>query len=109
MATVLAGAKLIALRKAKEDVRPIAVGNCLRRPTAKAACSLLKGKIESFLSPYQFGVCTPGGADLMILVLRHPDWILLKTDAKIAFNSVSRNALLDNVQDHFPELLAFDF
>ncbi|XP_065832959.1 uncharacterized protein [Oscarella lobularis] len=112
VATVLAGAKLIALRKANNDVRPIAVGNCLRRLTAKAACSLLESKIESFLSPYQFGVCTPGGADLMIHVIQlvlqsNPHWVLLKTDAKNAFNSVSRKTILDNVRDSFSELLSF--
>ena len=45
----------------------------------------------------------------MIQLVRqsNPHWVLLKTDAKNAFNSVSRKTILDNVRDSFPELLSF--
>ena len=77
----------------KYDVRPIAVGDCLRRLTAKLACRQLKVKISNYLSPYQNGVATPGGAELMTHLIqacleKHPDWIVIKTDAKNAFSVV---------------------
>lgn len=33
-----------------------------------------------------------------------PDWIVIKTDAHNAFNSVSRAEVLSQVANHFPEL-----
>ncbi|KAL5489657.1 hypothetical protein EMCRGX_G018775 [Ephydatia muelleri] len=55
----LAGGKLIALSKNKEgclpDVRPIAMGETLRRLTEKCICAILKKKISSFFQPSQFG------------------------------------------------------
>src|SRR5207237_266507 len=35
------------------------------------------------------------------------DYVLLKVDARNAFNSCSRQQLLDEVRDHYPELLPF--
>lgn len=70
MATPLAGAKMIALQKNMNDVRPIAVGDCFRRPTAKIACHELKQKISSFFSPSQYEVAMPGGAQLMVPLIQ---------------------------------------
>ena len=50
-ATAFASARLIALRKGKSDVRPIAVGNVFRRLVAKLACHLLKHRLRTFFSP----------------------------------------------------------
>ena len=60
----LAGGKLVALNKFREgqttDVRPIAVGETLRRLTGKCLCTLLKGKFSSFFQPFQFRGCLQG-------------------------------------------------
>ena len=109
VATTLAGAKLIALQKNVNDVRPIAVGDSFRRLTAKLACHQLKKKISTFLAPHQYGVSTPGGAELMTHLIQasleeHPEWIVIKTDAKNAFNTVDRSAFLSEVASTFPEL-----
>ena len=67
----LAGCKLIALNKNKEgcppDVRPIAVGETLRRLTGKCICAILKDKISSFFQPSQFGVACKGGAEKIVI------------------------------------------
>ena len=34
----------------------------------------------------------------------HKDWVVMKTDAKNAFNSVKRSHLLTQVSKHFPEM-----
>ena len=112
VATTLAGAKLIALQKNVNDVRPIAVGDSFRRLTAKLACHQLKKKISTFLAPHQYGVSTPGGAELMTHLIQasleeHPEWIVIKTDAKNAFNTVDRSAFLSEVASIFPELYPF--
>ena len=110
--TAFAGARLIALRKNSSDVRPIAIGSVFRRCVAKLALSVRKEQIGAFFSPFEFGVATPGGAEHLVHLLQlcasqHSDWIILKTDAKNAFNSVSRPLFLRQVAQHFPALYAF--
>ncbi|KAL5482191.1 hypothetical protein EMCRGX_G022486 [Ephydatia muelleri] len=60
IARFFAGARLIALNKIKEgcppDVRPIAVGDTLRRLAGKCVCAILKEKVADFFHPLQYGV-----------------------------------------------------
>ena len=106
IATVLAGAKLIALKKNECDVRPIAVGSCIRRLVAKSVCFQMKEVIANYLAPHQYEVCTPGGSEMLthlvqLCLQEHPDWVVLKLDAKNAFNTVSRKSILSEVALHF--------
>ena len=103
----LAGGSLTALVKGKPglppDIRPIAVGEALRRLTGKCLCAVLKSKASEFFAPFQFGVACPAGAEKVIHGLRHcieehweeEDFVVLKIDMCNAFNLVSRQALLD--------------
>ena len=45
------------------DVRPIAVGEVLRRLTSKCVCHLIKHKAAEFFHPFQFGVACSWGAE----------------------------------------------
>ena len=106
VATTLAGAKLIALQKNVNDVRPLAVGDCLRRLTAKLACRQLNEKIPIYLASHQYGVATPGGAELITHLIqacleKHPDWTVIKTDANNAFNTFDRSVFLSEVASIF--------
>jgi len=109
----LAGARLTALCKPNGDVRPIAAGNIFRRIAAKCACSLLKARVRALLSPLQLGVAFPAGCERIVHTMRKtlaeqwhdPDFVVLKVDFSNAFNSVSRRVLLEECQQHFPELL----
>ncbi|KAL5509541.1 hypothetical protein EMCRGX_G004932 [Ephydatia muelleri] len=95
------------------DIRPIAVGEALRRLTGKCLCAVLKSKASEFFAPFQFGVACPAGAEKVIHGLRHcieehweeEDFVVLKIDMCNAFNLVSRQALLDECAFHFPDLL----
>jgi hypothetical protein len=60
----LAGATLIALTKQDGGVRPIAVGECLRRLVAKCLCGKAKDDAHAYLWPLQIGVATPLGAEV---------------------------------------------
>ena len=64
--SALYGASLMAFSKPNGGVRPIAVGNTLRRLTAKAAAFSVKEKIRSKLSPLQLGVSVSGGAEAIV-------------------------------------------
>ncbi|KAL5479843.1 hypothetical protein EMCRGX_G023432, partial [Ephydatia muelleri] len=113
----LAEGSLTALVKGKPgfppDIRPIAVGEALRRLTGKCLCAVLKSKASEFFAPFQFGVACPAGAEKVIHGLRHcieehweeEDFVVLKIDMCNAFNLVSRQALLDECAFHFPDLL----
>eukprot|EP00731_Ephydatia_muelleri_P035300 Em0113g2a len=73
LAPYLAGGNLTALMKLKElgwDVRPIAVGEVLRRLAGKCACALTKEKATDFFAHFQFGVACPGGTEKIIHRLR---------------------------------------
>ena len=117
----LAGGNLMALNKLKEgnayDIRPIAVGEVLRRLTGKCLCSLTKHKATEFFQPLQFGVACPAGTEKVIHGLRacmeghwnDDDFAVVKVDMRNAFNLVSRQALLDECAVHFPELFPWAF
>ena len=108
---------LVFLQKGKPglppDIRPIAVGEALRRLTGKCLCAVLKSKASEFFAPFQLGVACPAGAEKVIHGLRHcieehweeEDFVVLKIDMCNAFNLVSRQALLDECAFHFPDLL----
>eukprot|EP00731_Ephydatia_muelleri_P025447 Em0017g530a len=113
VAVFLAGGNLTALNKpAPGDIRPIAVGESIRRLTGKCLCVALKEKAASFFEPSQFGVACPNGAEKVTHGLRacmdkhwfDDDFGVLKIDMKNAFNLVSRQALLSECAKHFPEL-----
>ena len=113
----LAGGNLTALTKDKPgsppDIRPIAVGETLRRLVGKCLCQITKGKASDYFSPHQFGVACPSGAEKIVHGLRscieehqnEQDFVVMKIDLRNAFNLVSRQALLDECSAHFPELL----
>ncbi|KAL5505428.1 hypothetical protein EMCRGX_G006859 [Ephydatia muelleri] len=116
IASFLAGGNLTALVKSKQgsslDIRPIAVGEALRRFTGKCLCALVRSKASEFFQPHQFGVACPMGAEKIVHGLRacvEKHWleenlVVLKVDMKNAFNLVSRQALLSECAKHFPEL-----
>ena len=74
MSIFLAGGSLTALNKLKDgclsDVRPIAVGEVLRRLTGKCLCALVKLKASDFFEPLQFGVACPLGSETIIHGIR---------------------------------------
>ena len=117
----LAGGRLIALNKNKNgfrpDIRPIAVGETLRRLTGKCICAIQKEKISTFFHPLQLGVACKAGSEKIVHSLRacieenwlKEDFVVFKVDMANAFNQVSRQAILDECLMFFPELLPWVF
>ena len=64
VAPVLCSASLAALKKLKGGVRPIAVGEVLRRSFAK--CTAKQTESAELFSSKQFGVGVKGGAESII-------------------------------------------
>ena len=107
-----AGARLCALQKGQNDVRPIAAGETLRRMVSKAACSVVKSKASTLFQGRQYGVATASGSERVIHLCRQvvestkndPEFVLCKVDLRNAFNTVSRAAFISLSEKHFPEL-----
>jgi hypothetical protein len=111
---LLYGASLCALNKNDGGLRPIAIGNCLRRLTSKLACFQSRNIVNSYLSSHQLGVATKLGCEAAIHTTRtfvnndqNRGKVLLKLDFKNAFNSVERDCILKEVQCHTPLLYPY--
>lgn len=108
----LAGASLHALPKEVADVRPIAVGETLRRLTAKCLCADVRRPAQEWLCPLQVGVATRHGTEAVVhaarqWVQRHAgqsDFVLLKVDFANAFNTLDRASLLRETRLQLPSL-----
>ncbi|KAL1446386.1 hypothetical protein WDU94_005682 [Cyamophila willieti] len=112
----LYGASLFALSKKDNGVRPIAVGSVFRRLTAKLACRKVQNRLTDYFVPNQLGVATKQGCETAIHGARtyvyHPknnSKVLLKIDFANAFNSVSRDHMLQQVKEKAPDIYPFLF
>ena len=67
---VFFSARLVALSKEAEGVRPIAVGSTLRRLVAKVAAQLVRDEMTDLLAPRQLGFGVKGGAEAAVHAAR---------------------------------------
>ena len=99
--------------KPKGGLSPIAIGEVLRRLTGKALCAVVKEQAKTFFEPFQLGVACPGGCEASVHSARA--WTrgaatghtkgLVKLDFENAFNTVNRQAVLQEVFEWFPSLM----
>ena len=108
----VAGAPLFPLKKKDGGVRPIAVGEVIRRLVSRAVCGMasFKARAEAiFTEVGQVGVGLRSGAEAAVQAVRQaledrPGAAVLKIDFENAFNSALRRAILVQLQTHLPEL-----
>jgi hypothetical protein len=102
---VLCASSLIPLRKKDGGVRPIAVGDTLRRVIGKCLLHSEAVMMEmACLQPRQCGVGVRNAAEMVGMGLQRfvqskhassvDDYVVLQVDMRNAFNSISRNAVL---------------
>ena len=94
--------------KSRRVVRPIAVGETLRRLAGKCVCALLQDKAAEFSSPCNW----VGQVQRRLLMvsggtLRSTGWIRISFSSKLICKSFSRQAVLDECSTctFFPELI----
>jgi hypothetical protein len=103
--TLLGGCRLIPLAKGTAgDVRPIAVGEILRRLCGRILLGKFSDAARARLEPLQVGVGTRSGGEACVHSAQlyldlHPDHVVVNTDLTAAFQNMSRVAI-------FEELLA---
>ena len=102
IAPFLCGSSLVPLRKKDGGVRPIAVGDTIRRVIGKVllGSSEVKKQVAG-LRPRQCGVDVPYAAELVGMSLQRlvdhasqEPWVCLQVDVRNAFNTVDRSAKL---------------
>ena len=108
----LAGASLMALQKPTGGIRPIAVGEVLRRLVAKCFCKTYERDATAYLWPKQIGVAAPLGAEVGSQTVRQ--WcernqaaegkIIFVADFGNAFNTIDRGQFLREVRHRIPGL-----
>lgn len=102
----LAGAPLTPLCKRDGGVRPVAVGETIRRIVSSLLMRRVSTQAQEFLEPIQVRVATGGGTEAIV----HATWLLanrfgqdnsravLQVDLRNAFNLVNRQALMSGLR-----------
>ena len=102
----------MALEKPEGGIRPIAIGEVLRRLVAKCLCRIYEGEAFSYLWPRQIGVAAPLGAEVGSQTVRQ--WcernqdtagkLVFVADFENAFNTVDREVFLREARHHMSGL-----
>ena len=109
VAPFLCGARLHAANKKAGGIRPIAVGNLLRRLVSKLVSFGLAHKVASKLAPHQLGVGVRGGCEAIVHAVRQAledgdvDQWVLQADLINAFNMGDRDTAFEEMEQNCPE------
>jgi len=108
---LLFSANLLAFKKKTGGLRPIAVGETLRRLTAKCAAGQVAQAAAAYLAPKQLGVGVPSGVEAAVhsahvaLHDARPGTVMLKLDFINAFNSIRRDCVAEALSTFAPHLM----
>ena len=108
---VLLGANITALNKKNGGIRPIAVGETLRRIACKCVMRQVEPTLVSILTPHQLGCGVRAGVDAAVHSTRDTfssasdSQIFLKLDIRNAFNTMRRDHIAECLRKYAPSLL----
>ena len=105
MSTLLGSCRLIPLRKASGGLRPIAIGEIIRRLGSRICLRQRANATRAAFEPLQVGVGTSNGGvavyhSASAYYALNPGKVLINIDLKNAFNSMSRVAMLEGLRKH---------
>ena len=104
--------KLNSTKQTSGGIRPIAVSYYWRRLTAKYANNYATTKLALLFSPIQLGEGVIEGYEAAVHACRFidampDDYVVAKLYFKNAFNSLHRDAMLQAIHTHVPEIYSF--
>ena len=110
IAPYMCGARLFGPLKKDGGIRPVAVGNLLRRLVAKCVASAIYEAAATYLAPHQLGVGVQGGSEAILHAVRQavevdPNIWVFQADYINVFNTASRSVGLAEVSRLFPQVL----
>ena len=93
-------ASLIALKKSNHGIRPIAMGEVLRKLVSRVMLRQLGSAACDAVGEFQFGVARPGGLEAVVIALRilledDPANVILSVDVSNAYNTFDRFKAMD--------------
>ena len=91
------------------EIRPLAIGSVYLRLAQTAALTPLADQLREYFTPLQYGIGLKSGAELMTHAIRshlelNPNHVVVKCDARNAFNAFNRDRIWCTVDKHFPSL-----
>ena len=110
------GANLTPLRKKDNGVRPVAVGEVLRRLVGKALLATPEAKAQlAKLQPVQAGVGVRNATESVAMCTQNlvnalgtgQSWVMLQVDLRNAFNCVERLHVMKAAEHYAPSLHNF--
>ena len=107
------GARLIALQKQPTGVRPIAVGETLRRLAGKCLVRRCQDEVIEKLLPHQMGVGIANACEIISHAVRAwaetaaADETLILVDFSNAYNSLDRQKMLEAIAEDAPAFLPY--
>ena len=89
---------------AAPDVRPISIGECLRRAIDASVATQYRDAFREHLWPQQVAVGVSGGLSLLALGIELtlelcPQWVVVKLDLRNAYNELKRAALVARLNE----------
>jgi hypothetical protein len=96
-----------------DDVRPVCIGNALRRVTERVVLPYAKSRALDAFGPWQFGAGISNGVDKAIHTTTHfvraahdlsVPTLVRTRDQKNAFNEVDRNVIMEGVDKYMPQM-----
>lgn len=111
---IMYGASLCALTKKQGGIRPIAVGNTLRRITSKLASASVRSLMSRKFAPRQVGFAIRGGCEAAAHATRtfikdnsHGKVVVVKIDLCNAFNEIDRDIFLNEMKVNCPGIFPY--
>ncbi len=102
------GARLIGLEKQPSGVRPIAVGEVLRRLAGKCLVQRCQDDVIEHLVPLQLGVGVTKAAEIISHGVRaRADESLILVDFENAYNTLDRQKMLEAIAKDAPSFLLY--
>ena len=102
---------LLACHKKNGGLRPIAVGEVLRRLISKSLATATRHDAFNSLAPLQLGLCVRGDCEAIIHSVSHltssappQQWWVLLLDFRNAFNSINRESMFGEFRRRIPSL-----
>ena len=112
LANWFVGSPITSPSKSEGGLRPIAVGETMRRLTSSIALKRFQGKAAQLLYLHQFGVATRNEGETIIYAVRkwahdkegNSSYGLLQIDLEKALNKVRRRVMIREVERHLPKI-----